>query len=238
MNLRKRDMIFRNLRRIAHDHVPYPFDCAGSIPLLLKPRQAPSMRVKARNDIGKTVAVDVIYEDVGAPGFCNHLLRLAAFAFGIVGCDIDTGAERSAMEFPECFSSCRRLFPPTGSIKDIDAAIAVDVSIAKAMRSPQVLFRDSVKRPWLGRIRPVRLRIADLALSGHDQFGPPVSIDVHELARFGSIVRYDNELVPVAVFATWIDIENVVMIGRGMAIVEQIQPAIAVEVVGIGLENI
>src|SRR5690606_17781053 len=111
VELGKLDAVRRDRAIARHDDVLAESDVTVGGPNLLEPRQAMAMGADGSDDIGEAITVDIGHEHLGAALIeCEGM----AAPFGIV-------AEISG------------LFPPTGTVEEVGAAVAVEVAPAKAV---------------------------------------------------------------------------------------------------------
>ena len=107
----------------------------GAVSLLLEPREAPLVRFQAGDDVGAFVAVNILDQHLRAA--FTKILRV---------------------ELPHRIASQRRrLFPPAFTQQNVDATIAVQITLADAVRVlvPRAFFADRLPVPRFLRVAPV-----------------------------------------------------------------------------------
>ena len=116
---------------VVRDHVLHERDLSAGIALLLEPREPEHVRLQRRHDIVELVAVDVVHAHLGAAGRSAAVLT----------------AEGLGMVRPHPGRRLRGLLPPSVDVEDVDAAVAVDVAGADAMRSVRALLANLRREP-------------------------------------------------------------------------------------------
>ena len=132
-----------------------------------------------------------------------------------------------------------RLLPPAAALDEVDPAVAVDVAVADAVREPLIIIaprRDGMKHPGLIGLGRVVGGVAQAARLVVDQLRPAVAVDVGPHRRLVAHVFQGQMFLPRPVFAGGILVP--VGLAAGKRHVENIGPAVAVEVAGEGEEDV
>jgi len=155
-----------------HDDVRDEGDIACGVALLLVPAEAEGVAFERGCDIVEAVPIHVVDTDLRAT-------RAAGAG--------TPAAEGLRMPFPEPFLAGWRLLPPAVGTDVILAAIAVDVTDAEAMSdvdAPRSRLRDGFRNPFAGRIGGIGFGIAEAVVTGVNDLGLAVAVDVLQQRLF------------------------------------------------------
>ena len=158
---------------VVRDHVLHERDLSTGIALLLEPREPEHVRLQRRHDVVEPVAVDVVHAHLGAAGRAAAVLT----------------AEGLGMIRPHLGRGLRRLLPPPVHVKDVDAAIAVDVAGADAVRRVRARLANLRREPGPGRICRIGLRPSHRAPARIHEIGLAVGVDVLHHRHFRDVGR-------------------------------------------------
>ncbi len=185
----------------------------GDVAVLLDlfvPGQPVAMGADGGDDVVQAVAIDIIDDHLGAA---------VAKVEGVLDPD------RVALE------GCG-LLPPAVLFEDIDAAIAVDIAAAQAVRVTLVAAFgcNRMKFPGRRRVLPVRLGVADVSLGAAEDFGLAVAGDVHETGRLVIQFIEDDMPLPMALAALGVFVPRDFL--ARVPIDEHVGPAVSIDIVG------